>query len=228
MNAIGFVIGDGDGAPEFKRQAAEWVRFMKSRGDEARIVVLDVAKLPIGQRFNVVRAHLVAIAGGTAAERVGQVAFFCHGWSAALQLCPKSRVQQLAEAIAAAGASSAVLVTLYSCSTGSDLKAATSEVIGEGPGGDGGFADMLRDALCAAEAIWCRVDAHTVLGHTTRNPYLRRFSGLGVSTGGIGGQWLVTPKSAAWSRWVTACKGTLRWRFPMMAATEIHAELAEL
>ena len=224
MRALGLVIGDGHSAAEFGRQALEWRHFLERRGDDAALVVLPVATLALPRRLDRV---LLALAKDTGLR---QVAFFCHGWSSAIQLCPAARVHELARAIRAASADTAPVVTLYACTTGSDTDAKTPErgegPHGDAPGGDGGFADQLRDALCAEGAVDCIVDAHTVEGHTTRNPYVRRFAGCGVATGGVGGQWLVTPRSALWDRWVHAVKGELRWRFPTMMLGEIHAELA--
>lgn len=142
-------------------------------------------------------------------------AFFGHGWRTGIQFgFGIANVKELAKALAYGCTS--VRVVLYACSTGD----------GAGPGGDGGFADALRDALCVAGAPFCQVDAHDRPGHATRNPYVRRFMGQGSNVGGTGGQWIVAPGSALWGRWKAALAGDLRLRFPMMDVGEIHAELA--
>lgn len=143
------------------------------------------------------------------------VAFFCHGWRTGIQFgIGMAHLDALAAAIS--GASYGPTIALYCCSTGS----------GPGIGGDGGFADWFRDALCRAGADFCQIDAHTTAGHCTRNPNVRRFEGMGSPTGGVGGYYIVAPKSALWSRWRAALAGDLRLRFPMMSVGEIHRELA--
>ncbi len=154
-------------------------------------------------------------------------AVFSHGWRTGIQFgFGLANVDELAVELARGCTS--VRVALYCCSTGS----------GPGVGGDGGFADMLRDALCRAGAPHCQVDAHDRSGHCCRNPFVRRFDGMGSASGGIGGHWIVAPNSALWKRWVVALKsdggpggssgplGPLRFRFPLMDVAEIHAELA--
>ena len=105
------------------------------------------------------------------------VALFCHGLAKGLQTGHDlATVSTLAEALAAScGASRRLVVTLYACDAAD----------GKGPGGDGGFADALRDAL-SERGITGHVDAHVTTGHTTRNPYVRRFwcDGEGAGTGG--------------------------------------------
>ncbi len=142
------------------------------------------------------------------------LAVFSHGWRTGIQFgFSLANVDELAVELARGCTS--VRVALYCCSTGS----------GPGVGGDGGFADMLRDALCRAGAVDCQVDAHDRAGHTTKNPYVVRFMGQGSATGGQGGQWIVAPKSKLWGRWVRALRGDLRFRFPLMDVAAIHAEL---
>jgi len=142
------------------------------------------------------------------------LAVFSHGWRTGIQFgFGLPHVDELAVELARGCTS--VRVALYCCSTGS----------GPGVGGDGGFADMLRDALCRAGAVNCQVDAHDRAGHTTKNPYVRRFTGQGSNVGGMGGQWIVAPGSALWGRWKAALRGDLRWRFPTMDVAAIHAEL---
>lgn len=150
----------------------------------------------------------------------GQVAFFCHGWTTGIQFgFGVQHTLLLAETITGGWAGTDPRVVLYACLTAADGKT-------PGAGGDGGFADEFRDALCRAGATWCRVDAHTTAGHTTRNPYVRRFEGQGSAVGGTGGQWIVAPKSPLWKPWVRALRETdLRYRFPSMSVAEIHAEL---
>lgn len=223
MISLGLVIGDGKGAREFQGQAKEWQTWMRARGIEARLVVLPVSTMAILARWPKVRAALER----NRDQQVVQIAVFCHGWSSGIQFVHGARVKHFAQAIKAGlFGSTRVNVTLYCCTAGSDTDPKTPETSGDAPGGDGGFADLLRDALCAAGVVDCRVDAHTVLGHTTRNPYVRRFDGHGSPVGGVGGSWLVTPGSAHWHAWDKATDGELRWEFPLLEAGAIHVKLA--
>jgi hypothetical protein len=156
------------------------------------------------------------------------VAFFCHGWRDGIQAGFRvPSIDRLADALAVAGTPQ-LIVALYACDAARDADDARSDDTGAaGPGGDGGFADELRDALCRRGLVDCRVDAHVTTAHTTRNPYVRRFEGGGSIMGGQGGSWLVRPGSRLWRTWVRALRGTtLRLRFPLMSAADVHAELA--
>jgi hypothetical protein len=142
------------------------------------------------------------------------VAFVCHGLTTGIELgFRRIHVGELAEALAAARCPR---VTLYACSTSG----------GPGLGGDGGFADMLRDAMCRAGLTYCLVDGHVGPGHATQRPHVRRFEGNGSLVGGTGGSWIVAPGSGLWKPWVRALRDTdLRFRFPRMTVGAIHAEL---
>jgi hypothetical protein len=147
-------------------------------------------------------------------DPVQHFAFFGHGLAKGLQSGHDlATVSTLAEALAVACNWGRLVVTLYACDAAD----------GKGPGGDGGFADALRDAL-SERGITGHVDAHVTTGHTTRNPHLRRFYMDGAAVG-TGGDWLVAPGSPKWRRWVTALKGDMRFRFPWLTAAEIDAAL---
>ena len=146
----------------------------------------------------------------------------CHGWKDGIQFgFTRANVGDLAKAISAV---KDVRVVLYACSTaqgeGGDDDAAT--------GGDGGFADRLRDALCQEGAVNCQVDAHTTKGHTTWNPKVRRFQGMGSPYGGAGGFFIVSStQKALYAKWKKAMKTTnLRYDFPFLTVAEIHAAIA--
>lgn len=172
------------------------------------------------------------------------VAFFCHGWYQARPggKRPSSGIQAgfdltnvhlLARAIAAAAPSGAPVMALYTGPTvplyacqAADGTEFEAEGTHEAVGGDGGFADALRDQLCIAGAKRCDVLAHDTIGHTTQNPYAVRFLGEGSPTGGHGGSWVVSPSSPLWPRWRKAMQSDMRLRFPFMTTAQIHAELA--
>lgn len=205
--------GKKDYTGAFKPEATRFAKEHAIPSENVRPI--DVSKGPILRRKQVL-AEL-----GNAEAPLEVVAFFCHGTRGAIQLGfgPVS-AETLAKAIAKVSAPD-VVVPLYACSTASGGKATTAD----GPGGDGGFADLLRDALCRAGATGCRVDAHASVGHATMNPNVRRFAGDGSPIGGHGGVWLVGPKSPVWKGWRQALRGDLRFRFPLMGVGEIHEEL---
>jgi len=150
------------------------------------------------------------------------VAFFCHGNRNGIQLgFNKSNIRDLATSLSGVHA---VRVVLYCCLTGNSPK---GDVAALGMGGDGGFADTLRDALCTAGAVHCQVDAHTTAGHATMNPYVRRFLGMGSSVGGVGGFYIVSPTNKPlWAKWRKAlCETTLRFDYPFKSVAEIHDRL---
>ncbi len=222
MYSLAFVISNGDGSPEFMRQAEAWRKYHTDLGERADIYPMPLADLPLEKRYAAVSKVIAGLSG----ELIEQVAFFCHGWPSGIQLVPLNKINQLARDLAAKVVSSSLLVTLYCCSTASDTDPKTPEMQDTGTGGDGGFADLLRDALCAQGFFDCQVDAHTTAGHTTQNPYVRRFEGHGIPTGGVGGQWIVTPRSKQWAKWSAALKkGTFRFAFPFQSMFEIHTQL---
>lgn len=148
--------------------------------------------------------------------RPSVVGFFCHGLTRRIELgFGTSTVDELAGALAEVGCSR---VALYCCSTGS----------GPGPGGDGGFADALRDAMCRAGLAAARVLAHETAGHTTMNPRKRFFDGMGSPVGGVGGYWIVEPGSKLWKPWARRMRDPrdrLRFQLAEMSVGEIHREL---
>jgi hypothetical protein len=189
--------------------APEARAFAKLHGiPSSAIVPIDVAR-PRAQRNERVLTVLAH------ESLLDCVAFFCHGLRSGLQVGPdNASVLELAHALRNAGTPT-LRVALYACSAGE----------GPGPGGDGGFADRLRDALCAAGLRDCRVDAHSTAGHATQNPYVRRFEGGGSPVGGTGGTWIVGPSSPLWKPWVRALKGEMRLCYPLLSVAEVHHQL---
>jgi hypothetical protein len=151
------------------------------------------------------------------------IAFFCHGFKRGIQCGFKlQHVNELAAAMfKACNERTDIIVPLYACDTGRDLDADRRDDL-EAFGGDGGFADSLRDALCRAGAVDCEVLAHTTAGHASRNPNLRRYSGNGSVCGGVGGHYIVPMKSPLWKKWRVALRTDFRFKFPFMTDAEIH------
>lgn len=158
------------------------------------------------------------------------VAFFGHGWPRGIQFgFNRDHVDELA-ALLERKASNDVRIVLYACLAAENDKR-DSKVEGVGPATNGGFADELRDAMVLAGISEGLVDAHKTAGHTTWNPYVVRFLCKNVDApdyGGVGGAWLVAPRSEHWRDWIRALRnksGGLRYRFPFMSQFEILAEL---
>jgi hypothetical protein len=152
--------------------------------------------------------------------------FFCHGYRKGIQFGFTTKsVDPLAEAIHAA-CGERPIVTFYSCDVARDPDRSRFDDL-EGLGGDGGFADEMRDALCRVDSNFCIVDGHTTVGHTTKNPHVRRFNGDGSFKGGIGGYYIVPrQKKNLFKKWRKALRGDLRFEYPFMSADHIVSSLS--
>ncbi len=156
------------------------------------------------------------------------VAFFCHGTKKTLQPgFNLSNINELAKGIAEVCVYQKPVIALYACDTARDLDKSRWDDRTDKIGGDGGFADALRDTLCRAGAIYCRVSAHSDEGHTDKLPHVRFFEGQGSATGGIGGYYPVPFKSKNWKKWIVALKTDFRFQYPFMTATEIQDYLSK-
>ena len=153
------------------------------------------------------------------------VFFFCHGWRRGIQFGFTTKgLKRLATAIFDAADQNPRLC-FYSCDVGRDADRKRTDDL-KAFGGDGGFADEMRDALCRAGARWCRVDGHTTPGHTTRNPHVRRFDGNGSTIGAQGGYYIIPrTKKALFKKWREALRGELRFDYPIMSVDMIVQEL---
>lgn len=155
------------------------------------------------------------------------IGFFCHGLTKQIQTGHRlADVHGLATLLTDCTVDHGPVVALYACDAGDTQ-------IKNGPGGDGGFADALRDALvrCNVRHWWeGHVDAHATTGHATTNPYVRRFTcAIAVPSeevlGLVGGEWIVAPGSFHWPSWVKELKGNLRFHFPFMSENMIRRSL---
>lgn len=183
-----------------------------------------LVKFPSTKRQMIERREPVLRAISKAVVPWQTVAFFCHGYKDGFQAgFAKADLPVLSQTLAKSAAIDAY-VLLYACDAGRNADDARIDDTQPGPGGDGGFADLLRDAL---EALGRRVTVlgHTTAGHCTINPHARRFA---PGTGGQGGQWYVEPQSPVWGRWVRQLReptSTLRFRYPRMTSAAIAEEL---
>lgn len=182
-----------------------------------RMTQIDVSRPMARRRRESLDA--VALARHKLGGPLSGLAIFCHGWCDGIQIGWTRRTCGEVARVLADSCLRDLRVALYCCSTGSTDTGA--------PGGDGGFADTLRDHLCRAGLVDCQVDAHDTPGHTTRNPRVRRFRGQGSPTGGQGGQWIVEPgRAPLWGKWVKALQSSdLRLRYPVLTVGDIHTEL---
>lgn len=185
-------------APYFRRQALEYLR----RHGGGVFHVVDNSASPAARGAEVVRQILET----PRKRKVISVAFFCHGWSQGIQAGFDLRkgkglhVDELAEALAQVAAPGLIL-PLYACTTADEPAGAKGTDPADVPGGDGGFADRLRDALVSKGVTRCRIDAHDRKGDTTLNPYVRRFEGDGTGEERFGGEWLIAPTDPDFDRW---------------------------
>lgn len=181
-----------------------------------------IARFPTKGTLAARRAVSTRAIGASAGLDV--IAFFCHGWRNGIQAgWQLPTVRSLASLCSAAMVADGHIL-LYACDSGRDADADQADDLEEGPGGDGGFADELRDA-CETLGRRITVVGHATTGHATWNPHVRVFA---PGEHGRGGRWVITPGTSLWPRWVRAMrdpKGTLRYRFWAMSFEEIAREL---
>ncbi len=199
-------------AREFQREAHA---FCKEHNASCGVRLFD-NRLTERQRFSQVVDWLEGGHVGLA----DTVAFFCHGFRTGLQFgATLQNAGKLAAALKLACVSEPMII-LYACSAGRDGDADTSDEDDPGPGGDGGYADKLRDEL-GKLGVRATIWAHSTAAHATKNPFVRRFDPGEMA----GGHWVVTPYSRLWLTWKKALQGSLRFRFPFLAQDQIEAEL---
>lgn len=155
------------------------------------------------------------------------VAIFCHGYPRGMQTGHALRqAGRLAEAIAMACKPTAI-VTLFACNTARDADRDNKDDLVPGPGGEGGFADRLRDELVEKGMHGGWIDAHTVVGHTTKAPWVRRFY-ISEADKYDGGEYIVRPKGENWQEWVLWLRSSHEFRlsFSLCLASDINAVLS--
>jgi hypothetical protein len=182
-----------DATGAFQPEAEAWRAHLEGRGFEVVSVMVDNKATPFAMRTTVrmaLEAH----------RDLAVVAFFCHGFRSGLQFgirlaSVEGLASDLVDALAPAG-----VVALYACDAARDMDADRTDDLADGPGGDGGFADRLRDEMHRLGwAGW--VDAHASAAHTTKNPHVRRFDHDGRS------EYLVQRSHELWQRWQLAVRG---------------------
>lgn len=198
--------GKKDYTGAFKPEADRFARVVPGSHD---LTTVDVSKSMPTRKTELFRT-LEAIHARDA--MFNDVAFFMHGWSKGIQcgvqLADVSKLVELLLPITANGtdADHPLHIILYCCLTGDVPGSPKENQTKLGPGGDGGFADRVRDEFCKAGRTWVKVYAHTTAGHTTRNPWVRTFEGKGSTVGAVDGDWLIRPAKAGrasplWKPW---------------------------
>lgn len=180
--------------------------------------VLFDNRLDMTDRLRFARERIEAMQPGT----LDTLAIFCHGWKDGIQLGARTRSACLLVDSIRRVAASDLRVILYCCDAARDDDDDRADDKEPGPGGDGGFADKLRDEM-RAQGVRGTVFAHTTMGHTTHNPYVRRFDPGDL----VGGHYIIKPHSPHWRAWHRALRGDLRFRFPFLSDLEILAELQQ-
>jgi hypothetical protein len=209
-------------ADEFLREALLYAGSIDNTRTGVRVRRVDTRK-PMAGRFRELLGYMPIhpLDARGMPFRYGTFAFFCHGWQSGIQLGARLEdVKELARAMRRVGTDKPT-VALYACSAAGDNDGVDDERK-PGPGGEGGFADALRDALVKLGAK-PTVYAHTTKGHCTKNPWLRRFG----PDDDFGGTWLVEPNSPEWNtwcHWLRADKN--RFKFLQMTQDEILAAVS--
>lgn len=180
----------------------------------------DIVRIDVSQSKRKMRKQVLDAIDSRCTETDGYalfntVAFFCHGYSGGIQLgFARPHIDELAQVMAACSVEP-LHVPLYCCSTANTrVKRAT--------GGDGGFADLLRDSLCRYGCVDTKVMGHVTVGHTTRNPHVRMFNGNRSDVGGTGGMFVARPNGPLWKKWGRWLrKADNRFAFPHLERAEI-------
>lgn len=196
-----------DATAAFQPESAAFLRF---HGGGQRLLFNN--NNGMGRRWLDVKTWL------TQCDNVDCFALFCHGWKDGVQIGLRTRdIPDFAATLKAACTPSPV-IALYCCDTARDNDEETVDDAQPGIGGDGGFADMLRDELVRL-GVRPTIFAHSTAGHTTSNPFVRRFD----NTMDKGGLYVVDPGSSRFRRWRLLLREhkTLRFQFPFMTQQEL-------
>jgi hypothetical protein len=201
--------GRKDASGAFQPEAR---KFVAANGLLASVCLFDSNRAMTDRRYEAARA--ISRSSG-----VHVFALFCHGWKDGIQAGWRAKdAPALADLLVLAG-SPACTVVLYACDAARDADADRDDDRQPGPGGEGGFADLLAQAMIARK--WSgRLFAHSTAGHTTQNPHVRTWGGDPAEHVQERGEWWIEPKSALWPAWRAALQGDLRFKFPFHTRAE--------
>jgi hypothetical protein len=195
----------------------EAMKFSLVHGETRSIRLFDNSKT-MPARF----AEVMGWLSNCAPRSVDALAVFCHGFKTGLQVgATLANADKLAAELQRV-CSPAPRIIMYACDAARDVDNDRIDDLDPGPGGEGGFADRLRDEL-VKRGVMATIYAHPTTAHATMNPCVRRFDPDDLA----GGRWIVVPHSAKWRTWKLALRDTtLRFRYPFMSQAEIESELA--
>ncbi|MCB9603316.1 MAG: hypothetical protein H6721_26735 [Sandaracinus sp.] len=220
------VDGKKDASGAFVPEARAFLRFHGADPKGDAVVPFDHRLSPDKRRAHV-EAGIRAAREALGAPIEG-LAFFCHGYRRGLQTGHTTKALGGLVDVIRETCSHDVAIPLYACDAARDADADRKDDLTDVPGGDGGFADVLRDAMLRTPGAFfgAHIDAHVTAAHTTRNPHVRRFEVTAAVPsetilGLPGGSWLVTPGSSRWKTWIRALRTDFRFRFPFLDAAGI-------
>lgn len=204
-----------DATGAFIPEAINFRKYRESLGDTVEVIGFD-NKLPPPKRAP---AFLKQLEG---AKPFDAIVYIGHGLrnslpSAGITSTYRTKFTQLIQSKSLS--KTKVFVTLFACS-------AAETTTGQ-PGGEGGFADKLRDDLVALGFSEGWIDAHPVPGHATQNSQVRRFF-ISAEQAPKGGTWLVTPGSPEFPKWRSKLNSKwrddpFRFQFPYMSQADVLA-----
>jgi hypothetical protein len=185
----------------------------------------QIHRVNISEPMSKRAAHVLSV---IAATKPQVVVFFCHGYANGIQLgfqsptyrrATKDTKRDFNALLDLLATTPNVSVILYCCSTGDDPDGDEDSAPGSG---DDSFADLIRDGLCARGAVSNRVFAHTTAGHTTRNPNIKFYEGMGSPLGGVGASLVARVGTPAFRKLAAGLKTDLRFRIGFMSVGRVH------
>ncbi len=189
-----------DATSVFQPEAHKWLAV---NGLDGPVIPFDNLR-PKPRRMEEVLRKLAAVDGP-----IDVLACFCHGLKDGLQWIKSlDNIPEVSQAILRLRPA---VVLLMTCDAARDLDGDRQDDIRPGTGGDGGFADSLRDHLSSL-GLPVTIYAHAVDGHATKNPYVRRFT-PGIQAGA---DFVVSPGSKEWRTWKSRLqdpKDSLRYTY---------------
>jgi hypothetical protein len=205
-------------ANEFQSQARMFADYHKAHGGHSFTVVkFDNAK-PFADRFADIKVALNLLG-----HQLDCLVLMSHGWPDGVQIgVTRKNVDKLVAAVLPCLREKKLILVLDCCSTGEDGIPGTNDNA-PGPGGEGGFCDKTCDSF-RASGVDVTGFGHVNAAHTTKNPKVKVFTGIGV-----GGKWLIEPNDPrfpVWDRALHKKNGTLQFEFPFMSQAELDAALA--
>lgn len=142
-------------------------------------------------------------------QGVDHAVFVCHGFAARLETGHNVKTAgALAYALSVVASREHLAVSLMACSTMRDA--------------DAGFGVTLAREL-AKRGLHGWVDGHTVAGHATRCPYVRRVTFDGALGGSTTHRMLVESKHPSWSKWRQWLREDGRFEFSRMSDLQLRA-----